>query len=217
MHKSTIGGFLTLLRSFGRSPRQHNSNNEGDRQWRCCARVWSSSGGAGALRLDAKRIGRRGGGDFIGDRGGLRLRVHGQGHGMQLRCAACSGSTRAWGPGGGGDDGRAQRVGDWKEGRCFGPNWAASFGAAALLAGLRYEDQTRTKQHRAENGGARGASLDFQRCAAQERKGWGGRKIKFFCIFKKYKQLNSTTNLNLSNQKQCTSMNATINSYNSLI
>lgn len=81
MHKSTIGGFLTLLRSFGRSPRQHNSNNEGDRQWRCCARVWSSSGGAGALRLDAKRIGRRGGGDFIGDRGGLGLRVHGQGQG----------------------------------------------------------------------------------------------------------------------------------------
>jgi hypothetical protein len=130
------------------------------------------------LRLDAKRIGRRDGGDFIGDRGGLGLRVHSQGHGMQLRCAACSGSTRAWGPGGGGDDGRAQPFGDWKEGRCFGPNWAASFWAAALLAGLRYEDHTGPKQHRA-------ASLDFQRCAAQKRKGWGGRKIKFFCIFKK--------------------------------
>jgi hypothetical protein len=39
-------------------------------------------------------------------------------------------------------------------------------------------------QHRAENGGAWGASLDFQRCAAQKRKGWGGRKVKFFCIFK---------------------------------
>jgi hypothetical protein len=49
MHKSTIGGFLTLLRSFGRSPRQHNNNNEGDRQRRCRARVWSSSGGAGPL------------------------------------------------------------------------------------------------------------------------------------------------------------------------
>jgi hypothetical protein len=113
MHKSTIGGFLTLPRSFGRSPRQHNNNNnEGDRQRRCHARVWSSGGGAGALRLDAKRIGWRGGGHFIGDRGGLGLRVHGQGHGMQLRCAACSGSTRAWGPGGDGDDGRAQPVGD---------------------------------------------------------------------------------------------------------
>jgi hypothetical protein len=45
---------------------------------------------------------------------------------------------------------------------------------------------------------------------------WGGKGN--FCKFsKEYKQINSNTGLNSANQKLCSSMNAIINSYGSLI
>ena len=43
------------------------------------------------------------------------------------------------------------------------------------------------------------------------------RLLNFERFLLKIKQLNSDSNLNSSNQKQCASMNATINSYDSLI
>jgi hypothetical protein len=52
--------------------------------------------------------------------------------------------------------------------------------------------------------------------------GWIGPKLgeekeTFANFSKEYKQLNSNTGLNSANQKLCSSMNATINSYGSLI
>jgi hypothetical protein len=49
-------------------------------------------------------------------------------------------------------------------------------------------------------------------------KAWGGKgNFANFFFSKEYKQLNSNTGLNSATQKFCSSMNATINSYGSLI
>jgi hypothetical protein len=50
----------------------------------------------------------------------------------------------------------------------------------------------------------------------QEGKPWGG-KGKLLQISKEFKQMNSNTGLNSTNQKLCSSMNATINPCGSLI
>jgi hypothetical protein len=52
--------------------------------------------------------------------------------------------------------------------------------------------------------------------AEAKRKSWG-RKKKLCKFSKEFKQMNSNTGLNSTNQKLCSSMNATINSYGSLI
>jgi hypothetical protein len=52
--------------------------------------------------------------------------------------------------------------------------------------------------------------------AEAKRKSWG-RKNKLCKFSKEFKQMNSNTGLNSTNQKLCSSMNATINSYGSFI
>jgi hypothetical protein len=55
------------------------------------------------------------------------------------------------------------------------------------------------------------AAVGLKRKKTYELEGKGFEQLK------RNKQLNSNLNLNSNNQKQCTSMNATINSYNSFI
>jgi hypothetical protein len=51
----------------------------------------------------------------------------------------------------------------------------------------------------------------------ERRKERGGKKEKVFKFQNPLKQMNSNQDLNPNTQKQCTSMNATVNSYISLI
>jgi hypothetical protein len=51
----------------------------------------------------------------------------------------------------------------------------------------------------------------------EARKAEGNKRKGVWLFRKEHKQRNSNLNLNSNNQKQCTSMNATINSYSSFI
>jgi hypothetical protein len=94
----------------------------------------------------------------------------------------------------------------------LGSGWSEEGVKRAKLAGRYCWAETEGTKPRVQR-----AFQDFIRWDDKKKRNGRGKERNFDYFLKGFKQPNSNSSLNLSNQKQCSSMNAAINSYTLLI